>query len=299
MKRTGFLLLVAGGISALSCFSALAQALPATQGQQVVSPPVRIQPPQAVPQVPIENFLSFDASQKQVTVTNGSPEAHFVFNLTNISSGDVIVNFVQTSCGCTVAKLPSTPWKLGSKEGGQISATMKLLGTPPGGTKVKTLTVSTDKGTKVLIVKATILPAAPPTMTEMDRVENQKTAMADRQAVFKGDCVRCHAATAKDAAGTDRTGKDLFAAVCGICHETEHQASFVPNLARLPEPTNAEFWKNWIAHGKPGTLMPAFAKSEGGVLTDVQIDSLVAYLTASMPSRPTAQNAVPPTTTIQ
>jgi mono/diheme cytochrome c family protein len=110
--------------------------------------------------------------------------------------------------------------------------------------------------------------------------------MADRQAVFKGSCVTCHVEPARDAAGHEKMSKDLYVAVCGICHEAEHQASFVPNLHRLPEPTNAEFWKNWIMHGKPGTLMPAFAKTDGGILSEAQTESLVQYLTATIPSHP-------------
>jgi mono/diheme cytochrome c family protein len=270
----------------------IAHGEPATPGgpqPKILPPPATQQPPPAnpfvQPQLSLDNFLTFDAEQKEVSVTNGTPEAHFSFNLTNISSGDVTINFVQTSCGCTVAKLPSTPWKLASKEGGEISATMQLAGTPPGGTKIKTLTVSTDKGPKALYVKAIVLPGA---MTDMDRTNAQKVALADRQAVFRGDCARCHVAPAKDATGHDKLGKDLYAAVCGVCHEAEHQASFVPNLHKLPEPTNADFWKNWIMHGKPGTLMPAFAQNEGGFLTDAQIESLVAYLNSTIPSHPVA-----------
>ena len=94
-----------------------------------VPPPATQQPPPVNPFGPppvpaLENYLAFDAEMKEVSVTNGTPAANFVFNLTNISSGDVIINFVQTSCGCTVAKLPSTPWKLTSKESGEISATI-------------------------------------------------------------------------------------------------------------------------------------------------------------------------------
>jgi mono/diheme cytochrome c family protein len=98
---------------------------------------------------------------------------------------------------------------------------------------------------------------------------------------------------AKDAAGRQKMGKDLYAAVCSVCHDAEHRASFVPDLHHLPEPTNPQFWKNWIASGKPGTLMPAFAASEGGILSDQQIASLVEYLTATIPSHPVAAN--PPT----
>ena len=130
-------------------------------------------------------------------------------------------------------------------------------------------------------------------MTEMDRTNAQKIALADRQAVFKGDCFRCHGATARDAGGNDKMGQSLYAAVCGVCHDAEHQASFVPNLHRLPEPTNVDFWKTWISFGKPGTLMPAFAKAEGGILTDEQIYSLAQYLAATIPSHPVITPAAP------
>ena len=35
----------------------------------------------------------------------------------------------------------------------------------------------------------------------------------------------------------------------------------VPDLHALKTPTNVEFWRIWIAHGKPGSLMPAFSTS--------------------------------------
>jgi mono/diheme cytochrome c family protein len=295
------LFFIALGFGMIVCRSAHGQVrppastvLPVTTQGSVVPPPATHQPPPANPSAPqtlppMDSVLAFDAGQKEVSVTNGTPEAHFTFSLTNITTGDVIINFVQPSCGCTVAKLPPVPWKIPSKGTGEISATMQLGGTPAGGTKIKTLTVNTDKGVKVLYLKATVL-AAPAAMTEMDRTANQNMAKADRQAVFKGDCVKCHVEPAKDAAGHEKMGQSLYAAVCGICHESEHQASFVPNLHHLPEPTNPDFWKNWIMHGKPGTLMPAFAKSEGGILSDQQIISLVQYLTITIPSHPVPAN---------
>ena len=285
MKRISFLLSFVAGIGGLSSICALGQALPAAQGGPILPRPVPVQVQSPTPQPPLETFLAFDAGEKDVSVTNGTTEAHFSFNVTNISDGDVTINYVQASCGCTVPKLPSQPWKLTSKEAGQFSAIMQLAGTPPGGSKTKTLTVNSDKGVKQLFVKATVLPAAP-SMNETDRASNQKLAMADRQAVFKGDCVKCHVDTAKDSAGNDKMGKDLYAAVCGICHDAAHRATFVSNLYAIPQPTNPEFWKNWILHGKPGTLMPAFAKSEGGILTDAQVQSLVKYLAETIPSHP-------------
>ncbi len=78
--------------------------------------------------------------------------------------------------------------------------------------------------------------------------------------------------------------KDLFDSVCGVCHEAEHRASMVPDLHNLKVPTNPDFWRTWITFGKPGTLMPAFAASQGGPLSDVQISSLAAYLNSTIPS---------------
>lgn len=256
-------------------------------------PPASIRRPAAItplpdtPARPLTNYLAFDELQKAVSVTNGTPAAHFTFDLTNISSEDVTISYVRASCGCTVAQLPSNPWKLSPKESGQFSATMQLAGTPPGGTKIKTLTVIADKGSQILYVRATVLPSAA-TMTSADRITNQKIAAADRQKVFQGDCATCHVAPAKDAIGRDKLGKDLYLAVCSVCHDAANRATFVPDLHHLPVPTNPQFWQNWIAHGKPGTLMPAFARTEGGILSNEQIGSLVQYLSTAIPSRPAA-----------
>jgi mono/diheme cytochrome c family protein len=104
----------------------------------------------------------------------------------------------------------------------------------------------------------------------------------DRQAVFKGDCASCHI---KKIEG--KYGQPLFAAVCAVCHETENRATMVPDLRNLQVPTNVEFWRTWITAGKAGSLMPAFATSQGGPLNDMQIASLAAYLNAVYPSHAT------------
>jgi hypothetical protein len=59
----------------------------------------------------------------------------------------------------------------------------------------------------------------------------------------------------------------------------------VPDLTKLKVPTDREFWRTWITYGKPGSLMPAFATSQGGPLSDMQIASLAAYLNAVYPSK--------------
>ncbi len=267
-------------IAGLIGLVARAQAGPASASStQIVVRP--IPPPTAptAPPQPLDAFLKWDADKKQTTVTNGAAEAHFVFNLTNVSSGDVIISNVLTSCGCTVARLPEVPWRIAPGADGQISATMNVAGKT--GSVPKTITVLSDKGVKMLLVTANILPAAPTPMSAADREQNQKRATADRQAVFRGDCARCHAEPAKD-----KMGQQLYVAACGVCHEAEHRATMVPDLHAIPQETNAGFWRTWIAHGKPDSLMPAFAQSEGGILSDAQIASLVSYLTATIPSKP-------------
>jgi mono/diheme cytochrome c family protein len=240
--------------------------------------------PDQLPMSEIDSVLKWDAEIKEVSVTNGTPHAEFTFSLTNISKENIIISGVRTSCGCTVAKLPEQPWKLIPGTNGEIHVTMNLAN--KFGLVTKTITVSTDEGTKMLFVKANIQPSP---VSEMgNRQINQKLALADRQAVFRGDCARCHTVT-KDESGKELAGRELYASVCGVCHEAEHRATMVPDLHRLPHDTSPEYWRTWIAHGKEGTLMPAFSEKNGGILNNAQIELLVAYLNAVIPTKAQAR----------
>jgi len=210
--------------------------------------------------------------------------APFTFHFTNVSSGEISIHGVGTSCGCTVAQLPPLPWKLPPGTNGLIPVTMNLAG--KSGVVIKTVTVNTDKGFKMLMLKVTIPPppVVAPVTSSMNRERNQELAKADRQAVFKGECASCHVEKAKG-----KLGHELYAAACGICHEAAHRAKMVPDLHTLARDTNPEFWKTWIARGKAGTLMPAFAQSEGGPLSDGEINSLVQYLITAIAPQGRAQ----------
>ena len=107
----------------------------------------------------------------------------------------------------------------------------------------------------------------------MDRKSNQQAASLDRQAVFKGDCAKCHAEPT-----VGKLGHELYQAGCAICHDAEHRAEMVPDLHTLKHPAGAEYWTQWITASKPGSMMPAFAKSHDGPLNEQQIASLVDYL---------------------
>ena len=145
----------------------------------------------------------------------------------------------------------------------------------------------TDQGSQRLDLRINIAPPYVAPMTEAQCAAGIAAAKIDRQAVFKGDCAVCHL---KNIQG--KFGQPLFAATCAICHEAN---PMVPDLHHLSDrdgpgaPTNEESWRAWIAAGKAGTLMPAFAISQGGPLNDIQIATLAAYLNAAIPSQATAR----------
>jgi mono/diheme cytochrome c family protein len=220
-----------------------------------------------------DGIFAWDALSKSTDADADQEQAHFVFNFTNVSSGNVVILSVRPSCGCTTAQMPPLPWTLAPGTNGQIRLTVNVKGR--SGTLFKAVYLTSDKGSKTLMLRINMLPPVTPKMTDAERARDIAAAKIDRQAVFHGDCAKCHLNNIQG-----KYGKPLFDSVCGICHEAEQRASMVPNLHDLKTPTNDEFWRTWIAHGKPATLMPAFATSDGGPLTDIQIASIVAYLDA-------------------
>jgi len=201
--------------------------------------------------------------------------------ITNSAPAPVTIVSVHPTCGCTTAKLPPMPWTLAPGAHGQIHLVVNVQGRI--GTLFKTVNVTTDKGYLTLMMRINMLPPAIPTISEAERARDLAVAKIDRQAVFRNDCAKCHV---RNVAG--KYGQALYDSVCAICHNAAQRASFVPDLHTLKTPANEQFWQSWIASGKPGTLMPAFAAGQGGPLNDVQVASLAAFLDHTIPS------AVPP-----
>ena len=83
------------------------------------------------------------------------------------------------------------------------------------------------------------------------------------------------------------TGLRLAAAPV-ILGQTEQSA-----LTNLNHSTDRTYWRVWTTQGKAGSLMPAFARAEGGPLTDDQINSLADYLAEHIPSRDAAGPIAP------
>ena len=270
-SRSVFLVAFAGVIFvAAGVFAASTNAI-------VTTPPVYV-PDMSHASGPLpDGILVWDGTTKETNVTAETAEAHFVFGFTNVSTNPVVFLSVRTSCGCTTAKLPPLPWTIPVGTNAQFDVTVNLGGR--SGTLIKTVTVSTDRGSKILMLKITILPPVTPVMSEADRLRAQTVAMTNRQAVFQGECAICHVKR-----GTGKYGKALYDADCAICHESKNRAPMVPDLHAIKTPTNYEFWRTWITHGKPGSLMPAFSMADGGPLPDMQISSLVSYLGVAIPS---------------
>lgn len=251
-----------------------------------------------VTNIPKEPTIVFDSETKTYDAKIGEPSAPFVFNLTNVWTNEVVIERTQTSCGCTVAQLPSQPWHLKPGTNGEIKVTVALAGKPPG-LITKTVTVYTSVGMKMLTVKVNNPPPAPAAaMTPEMRKKNQEQAMKDRQAVFHSvdgqDCAKCHVQQ-----GDGKMGQPLFAADCGICHESPNRAAGVPDLKAIAavKQTNFDYWREWIKDGgRNGSTMPAFGQEHGGPLTEAQINSVAAYLAATyskttVPSAPAVTNA--------
>jgi len=228
--------------------------------------------------------LTWDAEVKEHQVSPGEAKANFKFWFTNASNSEVIIQSANSICQCTVAKLPQQPWPIPPRGHGSLDVSMDLVG--KSGQIEKPIYVRTSAGEQILRARV-LIPAPSPVGfstrgSDAERMNNLRQAAADRQAVFKNqDCAKCHAQPAKGKSD----GRELYAAVCAICHDSAHRAPMVPDLRTLPHPTNETHWRNWISQSRPGSLMPAFAESEGGPLTSAQLDALARYLAESIPTR--------------
>jgi cytochrome c553 len=246
-------------------------AIPALAVAVAISPPpISAAPQEKTPSA--ASALAVDAVLKELRPKTGVTSADVSFKLTNVSARAIVITNIAASCGCMDPTLPSMPFTLGPGSNTVLSVDIDFFG--KRGTLMKTVVIETPIGEKVLSVKLIL-----PEDEESERLRNQQLALADRQAVFKGDCARCHATPAKG-----KSGKELYTAVCGVCHDTVHRATMVPDLAKVKTPGDRGYWEQWIAHGKKATLMPAFAEKEGGPLTDPQISSLAEWLVERIPA---------------
>ena len=235
----------------------------------------------------IENILTWDAVAKAHNAKPGEQDIGFEFRFQNKTGGEVRIKRADSSCGCTVARLPNLPWIITAGQKGGIPVTMDIRG--KSGVITKTITVVTDKG--IIPLKArVVIGNTSKTLTKRskeERAANLRAAAQNRQAIFQGKCADCHV---KPTVG--KRGKQLYATACGICHESKNRAPFVPDLRPLANGKDKQYWQQWTAQSKPNTLMPAFAKEHGGSLDEKQIKSLVAYLVRIFPRELKTRRAI-------
>jgi mono/diheme cytochrome c family protein len=264
---------VAALIFAAGVFSAAAQ-----DSNAVATPPVYV-PDTSHQNDPLtDGIIAWNSAMMTTNVPAELDAADFTFSFTNLMDKPLTVLNVHPQCHCTTADVPPTPWTIPPGGNGSFKARVDLNITGHQGTLFKTVTVTTDKGMKSVMMRIEFQPPVKINMTDEQKAAGIAAAKADRQAVFRGDCATCHT---KNIQG--RYGQKLFQNACSICHEAENRATIVPDLAKLTVPTNEDFWRTWISYGKPGSVMPAFAKSQGGPLDDLQIASLAQFLNALHP----------------
>lgn len=222
--------------------------------------------------------LEWDAIERGYSATPADKEAVFVFHATNRTAAPVEIKSVGTSCHCTVATPPRKPWIIAPGATDDLTVRVDLLSRRGGLTK--TIYVETSLGEDQLMVHVRIPPPA-----AARREMNFLAAQADRQAVLKGDCASCHVTPT-----IGKVGAELFTTACVICHAAENRATMVPDLRVAKVHRDAAYWDKWIRLGGEGTLMPAFSRAHDGSLDDEQIQSLVEYLVAHLPTDPQPSN---------
>src|SRR4051812_31064203 len=156
----------------------------------------------------VSTNLVFDGITKEFVAKVGERNADFDFSVTNTGPVDVTINSVRASCGCTTPKLPALPWKLQPNEAGSFHVTIDLAG--KFGSFQKSVFMDTTEGPKMVYVKV-VMPITTAPMAGVGNVDartrNMQIAVADPQAVFRGDCASCHS---KPALG--KKGEELFTA---------------------------------------------------------------------------------------
>lgn len=191
------------------------------------------------------------------------------YTLTNTGGETLIIENVETSCGCTVAELDTTRLNPGESTKLNISldTSIKL------GEVTKTIDVYSNDPvnpkTELLLKAVVKLPKGQEGMAGSFEV-------SDPLVLFKGECKTCHVDR-----GVGKTGQQLFIADCGMCHGPDGQGGVSPPLIELDysEPAVRDYVRKIIANGSPNSpTMPPYSKAKGGPLSESQIDSLVKFL---------------------
>lgn len=193
-------------------------------------------------------------------------QAQRAFFLTNVGGRPIVIDRVETSCGCTLAKLE----KKEVSPGEVISLEVKLDTSLKLGPVRKRVTVFSNDSKRPeldLFLVGTVLP---------QMKGHEKIAVKDPLVLFKGQCATCHVMK-----GKGKSGKALFQADCGMCHGLNGQGGVAPSLLSqdYEDPAVLTATREVIANGAAeNPEMPPYSQARGGPLNDGEIDSLVRFL---------------------
>jgi mono/diheme cytochrome c family protein len=215
--------------------------------------------------------IEWDATDKVYVAQPGETKVTFAFTAINRTTDPIQIYEAVPSCGCTTVQLPADPWLLATGASETLRVTVDFTGKRGRLEKAVTVRSSAGESTLNMVIDVPEESAADRTR----RVGNQQAASVDRQAVLRESCAGCHVP-----AKMGLSGAEIFQGVCAICHESPHRASMVPNLAERGAGRDAGYWLKWIESGRDRSLMPAFARDHGGILTPEQVEQLVNYLVA-------------------
>ncbi|WP_303675158.1 DUF1573 domain-containing protein [Vampirovibrio chlorellavorus] len=201
--------------------------------------------------------------------TDSKVPAHFL--LYNVGGKPLKIVDVQTSCGCTVAKLSKTVVYPGdfTRLDVSLDTSIKL------GKVRKQITVKSNDPKRPTLPLFLVGEVLPKKMASHAPITVQAT---DRLVLFKGECATCHVQ-----AGKGKTGKALFVADCAMCHGINGQGhlSAGPSLltGNYEDAAYQARMRKIIAEGSAQSpQMPPFSNQHGGPLSNDEIDSLVAFL---------------------
>ncbi len=109
---------------------------PAPPRGRLILLPARVEDPALKVESPVATYQALEGEQSHV----------FTVKLANASESPVVIKAVHTSCGCSVATLPSQPWTLLPGATGEFQVSIDFEG--KRGTLTKTATVDTLNGFK-------------------------------------------------------------------------------------------------------------------------------------------------------
>ncbi|OIO70578.1 MAG: succinate dehydrogenase [Zetaproteobacteria bacterium CG_4_9_14_3_um_filter_49_83] len=103
------------------------------------------------------------------------------------------------------------------------------------------------------------------------RVLENKHMNQSERSIFDGKCAACHVTPALHKS----QGREIYQAVCAMCHGIAAEGAYAPALTDIRD---AEVLSSLIAQGTGSQHMPGFAQDKGGPLDEKQLKSLVDWL---------------------